>query len=59
VSVHDFMDKELGKAIPYGVYDLTENRVLPVSLQNLWQDRGRNEMGRLRRRRRDGPAVGE
>ncbi len=26
VSVHDFMDKELGKAIPYGVYDLTENQ---------------------------------
>jgi len=26
VLVHDFMDKELGKAIPYGVYDLTENQ---------------------------------
>lgn len=26
VQVHDFMDKELGKAIPYGVYDLTENQ---------------------------------
>lgn len=25
VLVHDFMDKDLGKAIPYGVYDLTEN----------------------------------
>ena len=25
VLVHDFMDKELGKAIPYGVYDITEN----------------------------------
>jgi hypothetical protein len=25
VRVHDFMDKELGKAIPYGVYDLTTN----------------------------------
>lgn len=24
-SVHDFQDKELGKAIPYGVYDLGEN----------------------------------
>jgi hypothetical protein len=23
VRVHDFLDKELGKAIPYGVYDLT------------------------------------
>lgn len=26
VRVHDFMDKELGKAIPYGVYDLTRNQ---------------------------------
>ena len=26
VRVHDFRDKELGKAIPYGVYDLTANR---------------------------------
>ncbi len=26
VRVHDFMDKELGKAIPYGVYDVTNNQ---------------------------------
>ena len=26
VRVHDFMDKELGKAIPYGVYDITGNQ---------------------------------
>jgi transposase len=25
VRVHDFLDKELGKAIPYGVYDVTRN----------------------------------
>ncbi len=25
VRVHDFVDKELGKAIPYGVYDLSAN----------------------------------
>ncbi len=25
VLVHDFLDKTLGKAIPYGVYDLTKN----------------------------------
>jgi hypothetical protein len=25
VNVHDFPDKELGKAIPYGVYDLIQN----------------------------------
>jgi len=23
--VHDFLDKDLGKAIPYGVYDLADN----------------------------------
>ena len=26
VQVHDFMDKKLGKAILYGVYDLAENQ---------------------------------
>jgi hypothetical protein len=26
VRVHDFVDKELGKAIPYGVYDLAQNQ---------------------------------
>jgi hypothetical protein len=26
VRVHDFKDKELGKAIPYGVYDMTNNQ---------------------------------
>jgi hypothetical protein len=25
VLIHDFVDKGLGKAIPYGVYDLTED----------------------------------
>ncbi len=25
VLVHDFLDKKLGKAIPYGVYDITQN----------------------------------
>ena len=25
VNVHDFPDKELGKAIPYGIYDVTAN----------------------------------
>lgn len=25
VKVHDFLDKELGKAIPYGVFDLSQN----------------------------------
>ena len=26
VRVHDFLDKDLGKAIPYGVYDITNNQ---------------------------------
>ena len=26
VRVHDFQDKTLGKAIPYGVYDITNNQ---------------------------------
>jgi len=26
VRVHDFLDKDLGKAIPYGVYDITHNQ---------------------------------
>lgn len=26
VRVHDFLDKQLGKAIPYGVYDITGNQ---------------------------------
>jgi hypothetical protein len=26
VSVHDFLDRDLGKAIPYGVYDITHNQ---------------------------------
>ena len=26
VNVHDFADKELGKVIPYGVYDVTRNK---------------------------------
>ena len=26
VNVHDFADKELGKVVPYGVYDITRNK---------------------------------
>lgn len=26
VKTHDFMDKQLGKVIPYGVYDITQNQ---------------------------------
>ena len=48
VKVHDFIDKELGKAIPYGVYDLTANT-------GLGQRRDRSRHGRVRRG--DAPAV--
>jgi hypothetical protein len=54
VNVHDFPDKELGKAIPYGVYDLTANQgwvtvgidhdtaeFAVQSLGNWWQQMGR------------------
>ena len=47
VQVHDFIDKELGKAIPYGVYDLTANA-------GLGQRGRRSRHGRVRRRRRSG-----
>jgi len=26
VTTHDFPDKELGKAVPYGVYDIAQNQ---------------------------------
>ena len=26
VNVHDFLDKELGRAVPYGIYDLANNK---------------------------------
>ena len=42
VRVHDFLDKELGKAIPYGVYDLTAE-------PGLGQRGHRSRHGRVRR----------
>jgi hypothetical protein len=54
VNMHDFPDKELGKAIPYGVYDVTANQgwvsvgtdhdtaqFAVQSLRNWWQQLGR------------------
>ena len=32
VNVHDFIDKELGKVTPYGVYDVAGQRRLGVSV---------------------------
>jgi hypothetical protein len=54
VRVHDFPDKKLGKAIPYGVYDLTRNegwvnvgidhdtaRFAAASIKRWWRKMGR------------------
>jgi Rhodopirellula transposase DDE domain len=53
VRVHDFLDKELGKAIPYGVYDLASNEgwvsvgidhdtacFATASIRRWWQEMG-------------------
>jgi hypothetical protein len=53
VKVHDFPDKELGKAIPYGVYDITTNegwvsvgidhdtaQFATASIKRWWQEMG-------------------
>jgi len=53
VRVHDFLDKELGKAIPYGVYDVTNNQgwvsvgidhdtayFATASIRRWWQEMG-------------------
>lgn len=55
VNVHDFVDQELGKAIPYGVYDVTNNEgwvsvgidhdTAPFAVQAIkrwWQTMGRH-----------------
>lgn len=53
VRVHDFVDKDLGKAIPYGVYDVTNNQgwvsvgidhdtaaFAAASIRRWWQEMG-------------------
>src|SRR3974377_374041 len=53
VRVHDFHEKELGKASPYGVYDVTNNQgwvsvgidhdtayFAPASIRRWWQEMG-------------------
>jgi hypothetical protein len=53
VRVHDFVDKDLGKAIPYGVYDITNNQgwvsvgidhdtaaFATASIRRWWQEMG-------------------
>jgi DDE family transposase len=59
VRVHDFKDKELGKAIPYGVYDMTNNQgwvsvgidhdtayFAANTIRRWWQDMGRKRFPR-------------
>jgi len=59
VNVHDFPDKKLGKAIPYGVYDLASNegwvsvgidhdtaRFAAVSIRRWWQEMGSSRFPR-------------
>ena len=53
VNVHDFPDQQLGKAIPYGVYDLASNegwvsvgidhdtaQFAAASMRRWWQEMG-------------------
>jgi len=61
VRVHDFVDPELGKAIPYGVYDLTANAgwvsvgvdhdtaaFAVQTLRTWWQQMGRRKYGQAK-----------
>lgn len=61
VRVHDFVDKELGKAIPYGVYDITGNqgwvsvgidhdtaRFAAEAIRRWWRKMGRPRYGAAR-----------
>jgi len=62
VRVHDFQDKQLGKAIPYGVYDVTSNegwvsvgidhdtaRFAVASILRWWAEMGQARFPRARR----------
>lgn len=62
VRVHDFKDKELGKAIPYGVYDLASNegwvsvgithdtaRFAAASIRRWWNEMGVARFPRARK----------
>ena len=61
VRVYDFVDKDLGKAIPYGIYDLTANcgwvsvgldhdtaQFAVATLRRWWQQMGRKVYGKAR-----------
>ena len=62
VRVHDFKDKQLGKAIPYGVYDLASNegwvsvgithdtaRFATASIRRWWNEMGAARFARARK----------
>ena len=62
VRVHDFLDKKLGKAIPYGVYDLASNegwvsvgitsdtaRFAVASIRRWWTEMGATRFPRARK----------
>jgi hypothetical protein len=62
VRVHDFLDKKLGKAIPYGVYDLASNegwvsvgitcdtaRFAAASIRRWWTEMGTTRFPRARK----------
>ena len=62
VKVHDFLEPELGKAIPYGVYDLTSNqgwvsvgidhdtaRLAVEAIRRWWQKMGSARYGNARK----------
>lgn len=62
VSTHDFPDKELGKAVPYGIYDLAANTgwvsvgtdhdtaaFAVESIRRWWKARGREDYPQARR----------
>jgi hypothetical protein len=62
VRVHDFLDKKLGKAIPYGVYDLASNegwvsvgitsdtaRFAAASIRRWWTEMGATRFPRARK----------
>jgi len=62
VKTHDFPDKKLGKAIPYGVYDIARNKAgvsvgisydtaefAVASIRRWWRKMGRKQYGSPRR----------
>lgn len=62
VQVYDFMDKDLGKAVPYGIYDMTKNQgwvsvgiskdtaeFAVNSIRTWWQQMGKEQYGQAKK----------